>query len=355
MKGNLIRNFVIGTFVSLYLLVSVISTIHVIDFFELSNPYWLAVTLAIGFEVGAAASLASLVILKKMNKTLVWALFITITLMQMQGNMYYAFINMEDYTSWAELFNLIEEEPIFQKRVLAAISGAILPLVALGFIKSLVDYIKPEDEEEEILTDGSMDEDMLMSDFETKPSDEYFEDIVDKVEDMRGVVNAYDSLQDEIESHVVEQSTEEERDQELGLYDDWDNTLLDGLEDEEWDEDHALDQVMNNMVADMTEEEIQDIIDEDTPKELQEKPWWEGPVAELETEPEEAPLSSIKEDDMLGILEQEVDEDEINPTSVGSIVKEKGLINEDKLWDEAMAKKAKEDMELFIKKKNENK
>ena len=179
--------------------------------------------------------------------------------------------------------------------------------------------------------------------------------LYDKVEDMRGVVNAYDSLQDEIESHVVEQSTEEERDQELGLYDDWDNTLLDGLEDEEWDEDHALDQVMNNMVADMTEEEIQDIIDEDTPKELQEKPWWEGPVAELETEPEEAPLSSIKEDDMLGILEQEVDEDEINPTSVGSIVKEKGLINEDKLWDEAMAKKAKEDMELFIKKKNENK
>ena len=45
-----------------------ISTIHVIDFFELSNPYWLAVTLAVGFEVGAAASLASLVILKKMNK-----------------------------------------------------------------------------------------------------------------------------------------------------------------------------------------------------------------------------------------------------------------------------------------------
>ena len=365
MKGNLIRNFVIGTFVSLYLLVSVISTIHVIDFFELSNPYWLAVTLAIGFEVGAAASLASLVILKKMNKTLVWALFITITLMQMQGNMYYAFINMDDYTSWAELFNLVEEEPIFQKRVLAAISGAILPLVALGFIKSLVDYIKPEDEDEETLTDGSMDDDMLTGDFETKPSDEYFEDVVDQVEDMRGVVDAYDSLQDEIESHIVKQPTKEEReqiladmmarDQELGLYDDWDATLQDGLEDEEWDEDHALDQVMNDMVADMTEEEVQDIIDEHAPEELQEKPWWDGPVAELETQPEEAPEDMIKGDDMLDILEQEVDEEVINPTSVGSIVKEKGLINEDKLWDEAMAKKAKEDMELFIKKKNENK
>ena len=160
-QSKWLSRFIIGTFISLYTLVSIISTIHVIDFFELSNPYWLAVTLAIGFEFGAAASLASLVILDKMNKTLVWALFITITLMQMQGNMYYAFTNLEDFQSWSELFDLIEEEPIFQKRVLAAVSGAILPLVALGFIKSLVDYIKPESEEEftpEDSTFGSISE-----------------------------------------------------------------------------------------------------------------------------------------------------------------------------------------------------
>ena len=148
MENKLIKRFVIGTFVSLYALVSIISTIHVIDFFELSNPYWLAVTLAIGFEIGAAASLASLVILKKMNKTIVWALFITITAMQMQGNMYYAFINLEDFGSWSELFDLIEEDVIDQKRILAFVSGAILPLIALGFIKSLVDYIKPEQSSE---------------------------------------------------------------------------------------------------------------------------------------------------------------------------------------------------------------
>lgn len=144
MKNKIIHRFVIGTFVSLYLLVSVISTIHVIDFFKLSNPYWLAVSLAVAFELGAAASLASLVILDKMNRTLVWLLFATITLMQMQGNMYYAFVNMKDFQGWSELFGLIEEDVIYQKRVLAAVSGAILPLVALGFIKSLVDYIKPE-------------------------------------------------------------------------------------------------------------------------------------------------------------------------------------------------------------------
>lgn len=149
-KNKLVNGFIIGTFVSLYILVSVVSTIHVIDFFELSNPSWLAITLAIGFELGAAASLAALITLDKMNKSLVWALFITITAMQMQGNMYYAFINLEDYQGWVELFNLLEWEPLAQKRLLAAVSGAILPLVALGFIKSLVDYIKPEKESDEI-------------------------------------------------------------------------------------------------------------------------------------------------------------------------------------------------------------
>lgn len=143
-KNKWVNGFIIGTFVSLYLLVSIISTIHVIDFFELSNPKWLAISLAIGFELGAAASLAAIITLDKMNKTLVWALFLVITAMQMQGNMYYAFINMGDFTTWSELFNLIEEEPLYQKRVLSFVSGAILPLVALGFIKSLVDYIKPE-------------------------------------------------------------------------------------------------------------------------------------------------------------------------------------------------------------------
>ena len=147
-RDLIVKRFVISTFVVLYILVSLISTIHVIDFFELSNPYWLAVTLAIGFELGAAASLSSLVILDRTNKTLVWALFGAITLMQMQGNMYFAFINLEDFSSWSELFGLDEEEPLYQKRVLAAVSGAILPLVALGFIKSLVDYIRPAGEDE---------------------------------------------------------------------------------------------------------------------------------------------------------------------------------------------------------------
>ncbi len=220
MKDKLVHRFIIGTFVSLYLLVSIISTIHVIEFFKLSNPYWLAVSLAIGFELGAAASLASLIILDRMNKTLIWMLFGTITLMQMQGNMYYAFVHMENFQGWSELFGLIEEDIVYQKRVLSAVSGAILPLVALGFIKSLIDYIKPQ------------------SEFQVK---------------------------EEVKVEETETKKEIYTPEDLGEMKEWDVTLMDGLEDspaveetEKRDEDHELDLVLNEMVEDLETPSIEE-------------------------------------------------------------------------------------------------
>jgi len=145
--NKLTKNFIIWTFVLLYILTSCISTIHVIDFFKLSNPEWLAITLAVAFEVGAAASLASIIALKKMNKGIVWALFFVLTAMQAMGNTFYAFTHLHDFQNWVDLFGLGDFEVIAQKRILSIVSGAVLPLVALGFIKSLVDYIKPEVDE----------------------------------------------------------------------------------------------------------------------------------------------------------------------------------------------------------------
>jgi hypothetical protein len=175
-KSKLVGGFIIGTFVSLYLMVSVISTIHVIDFFKLSNPTWLAVSLAIAFEVGAAASLASLIAMHKMNKTLVWILFFLLTGMQAMGNTYYAYVNLQDFTAWSELFGLIEEDLIFQKRILSIVSGAILPIVALGFIKSLVDYIKPEDVDlDDIVNTNEVD---VIED-KTSPYPEFNDEILD--------------------------------------------------------------------------------------------------------------------------------------------------------------------------------
>ena len=171
--------FIIGTFVILYLLVSVISTIHVIDFFKLSNPDWLAISLAVAFEIGAAASLASLVTLEKMNKGIVWGLFILLTLMQAMGNTYYAYTHLVNFQGWTELFGLTEEDLIYQKRALSIVSGAILPIVALGFIKSLVDYIKPSDDIVDSNTEEIIEERIGELEEKIDELEEKVEDVVD--------------------------------------------------------------------------------------------------------------------------------------------------------------------------------
>ena len=331
MENRLIKRFVIGTFVSLYALVSIISTIHVIDFFELSNPYWLAVTLAIGFEIGAAASLASLVILKKMNKTIVWALFITITAMQMQGNMYYAFINLEDFGSWSELFDLIEEDVIDQKRILAFVSGAILPLIALGFIKSLVDYIKPEDEE--------WDDEI--------PEDSRFDDM-----DMDDDTQPYDAYVDRQEPENVDMSNIDE-----------------------WDEDHAQDMVLNDILDGMSETELDQMFED----ELIDPEIKVNPFAKFEVEdtfgnvevidprnidvvdPDGYPETVADHQEELDKASEEgsTEYQEPNPTSVGSIVKKMSsshlpqddLPKSEDLFKKGLEAKGKENMNAYIKKK----
>lgn len=159
MKNKLVKFFIITTFVTLYVIVSLISCIHTIDFFLLSNPRWLAISLAIAFEIGAAASLASIIVLDKMNKTIIWFLFIILTFMQAMGNTYFAYVNVHDFQGWIELFGLVDYDIITQKRILAVVSGAILPLIALGFIKSLVDYLKPEEETKNSLLEENNEED----------------------------------------------------------------------------------------------------------------------------------------------------------------------------------------------------
>ena len=142
---NIKEKFWIGTFISLWVLVSTVSTIHSIEFFELSNNLFLSWCLAIGFEIGAMASLGGIIV-SKGNKTLIWALFILLTTFQIHGNMYWAWSHSSDISEWTKLFDMVDEDPNFTRRVFAFISGGILPLVSLGFIKSLMDYLAPKEE-----------------------------------------------------------------------------------------------------------------------------------------------------------------------------------------------------------------
>jgi hypothetical protein len=236
-RDNIVKWSIVSIFVALYAMVSIISTIHVIDFFRLSNPEWLAITLAISFEIGAAACLGAIVILDRTSRWLVWALFILITGMQMMGNMYYAYSHLQDFQNWIELFGLQEEEIIYQKRILSIVSGAILPIVALGFIKSLVDYIrpsKPEDSDSqnmkevqdrvwakvhELRKEGKLpnisDEDLADEPSAlafTPYTDEVDEIIEDSIEDVEGTIDdiqADNSLTSEEKSKKIEKKVKQ--------------------------------------------------------------------------------------------------------------------------------------------------
>jgi hypothetical protein len=228
LKERLLHIFIISIFCSLYFLVATISMINSVAFFDLSHSGLMSWSLAIGFEIGAAASLAAIIILDKTNKTMVWGLFLLLTSFQMMANSFHAFINLEDYMGWIELFGLEEEEPIVQKRILSIVSGAVLPLVALGFIKSLVDYVRPPkdvaDEEVDNLpvtdegpytfeTDKEVDEleNMLVVDEGLLTEDLYSRDaiiaptpvVIGKVRVAPEIVNTNHAVVDDVEQPII--------------------------------------------------------------------------------------------------------------------------------------------------------
>lgn len=164
---NIKEKFWIGTFISLWVLVSTVSTFHSVEFFGLSNNLFFSWCIAIGFEIGAMASLGGLLI-SRGNKVIIWVLFIILTFFQIHGNMYWAWSHSGDITEWTKLFDLVDEEPNFTKRIFAFISGGILPLVSLGFIKSLMDYMKPEDLDQIDEDLDELEEDLEESEEEVK-------------------------------------------------------------------------------------------------------------------------------------------------------------------------------------------
>lgn len=155
MRDIIVKWSVIGIFVGLYFLVSTISIFHAVHWFGITNSLTMSWLLAIAWEVGSMASLASILVLDKTNPVLIWLLFIVLTLMQVMANMLWSATHIYDPKSlqvWYDLFWLgetVKEDPALGSRIFSFVTGGLLPLVALGFIKSLVDYIKPEPKENE--------------------------------------------------------------------------------------------------------------------------------------------------------------------------------------------------------------
>ena len=166
---SLIKKIYICLFAVLYLCVAFTSTLHAIEFFGLANAPWLAVILAISFELGQAAVLFELLTSKKdRTKIMPWVLMTIFTLVQVLGNVYssykYILLNSpENLRYFKEPIFIWTQLPDEQATVIVTyIVGAILPICALLLTSMITNQLEDsteqktdiEKEEKEVVYSG---------------------------------------------------------------------------------------------------------------------------------------------------------------------------------------------------------
>lgn len=130
------------------LLVAGISISHVVSWYEMANPISWAIYLSIAIEVGA---MTSLIAATKKIKGGVWFMFGLVTFIQMMGNIFYSYVQIDEagdlFKNWVELTSPIFEmmgtdstDIIPHKRWLALLEGGFLPLISLTALHFYIKY-----------------------------------------------------------------------------------------------------------------------------------------------------------------------------------------------------------------------
>ena len=157
MNKKSLKKLIVTFFILVPILSSIISTLHLVDLFELGNPSWLAIALATAIEIGSIASFLTLSILSKLNKTIVWTIFVILFMMQLVGNMYYSYEwitqKMATNPNWINSFKQMVE--FFTgdlaltdvKMYLTIMISWPIPLISVFLLKSATDYIGSDAEE----------------------------------------------------------------------------------------------------------------------------------------------------------------------------------------------------------------
>lgn len=149
---DILRKLVIGTFLSVPAISSVISTIHLIDLFNLGNPEWLSILLAVTFELGSIASFLALSVIERIKVGPIWVIFFVLAGLQIVGNVYYTYSYTSDMllanpkflTNFLDLFSFLVGNDIKDIKIfLSCVIGIPIPLIALFFLKSNIDYVRP--------------------------------------------------------------------------------------------------------------------------------------------------------------------------------------------------------------------
>ena len=150
MKHNKVLYWsLIGVFILLYTAVAFVSTLHAITFFKLANTLGLAILLGAAYEIGQASVLFAILTTDNKNKILAWGMMFLLTGLQVTANVYASFKFMDmsgsnDWTYWqrAILFGVQADSPEMYKVIISWISGALLPIIALGMTALVAENIR---------------------------------------------------------------------------------------------------------------------------------------------------------------------------------------------------------------------
>ena len=289
MKHWLNQNFkalIIAAFLIPIITVAIVSISHVTKWYGISNPVSWAVYLSIGIEIAALSALAA--ISANMGKK-VYFPFAVVTLIQFIGNIFFAYtyidINGQSFRDWVDLVAPLTElmgvdptDLVGNKRFLAFFAGGMLPIISLSFLHMLVKFTEEdrlkENETPPIKESESNPEDLKhfvdesvrlhLSEDDLKKLEEVLLNPPKPNEELKKDADEYER-RGELLREIMK------NDEELGLYDepldnsmikedlddevsDWDETLMDGLEDEE--PFFTEEEVVKILQEEPTEEEI---------------------------------------------------------------------------------------------------
>ncbi len=196
-KKSTIRKIVVGTFISVPILSSIISTIHLISLFDLGNYSWMSLIISAAFELGSIAAFLIPAVLKDIKRGMVYTIFAILALMQVVGNVFFSYdfvfnklkIDRSYLDSFLAFLSNFGSFDLSQVMLwLAIIIGAPIPLLSLFFLKSWIDYLKLDKEEklESIIdTPKEIVSDIMPVPFSIKDPEKIPENIViDPVDDI---------------------------------------------------------------------------------------------------------------------------------------------------------------------------
>jgi len=261
--------------------VAIVSISHVTVWYGISNPMSWALYLSIGIEIAALSALAAI---SAQMGSKVYVPFGIVTLVQFVGNIFFAFefikIDAEQFLSWVELTGpILEYIGIEQsdlqshRRFLAIFAGGMLPLISLSFLHMLVKFNEETDNSKTDDEDGEETKKVIEEESKIKPSEED----LNKLEDL---LSKFKPEEKPTKGKTIFESRTKEWDDELppeargfeppskeeDVFDEeppeWFTEQPPLSDEDEWDEDHELDMVMNDVIQDLTPEEISKIVEE---------------------------------------------------------------------------------------------